>query len=233
MTQDQTPSQPGALPEEPPRFMAFSPFDSADEMHAGFHRPDASCQDGCTPVEIRVLGAHPSPSNTGVGPTEYGYNPAHKLGTCGKCGKKMTHNVPRMGDAGGWVHLNGGLDCSPTVTGLTPEGYRLLNDGEVIEKTDQFYRPSESGWVDCTGPVGGLKTVTWRNGDLPVRRRLSASTAGAGVTEEAQAAYQAVIDWLKELKGYSILPGTVLKHEAAIKTLIGYRAMVAPTKDQA
>jgi len=58
---------------------------------------------------------------------------------------------------------------------------------------------------------------------------------GAGVTKEADEAYQAVIDFHKNLKEYAILPTTIAKHEAAIKTLIGYRAIAlhAPTKDQA
>ncbi len=48
-----------------------------------------------------------------------------------------------------------------------------------------------------------------------------------GVTPEAAEAYQAVIDWIENLREYAILPGTIAKHEAAIKTLIGYRAALS------
>ncbi len=56
-----------------------------------------------------------------IGSFLFTYNPAHKLGTCGNCGHEMTHNVPRMGDAGGWVHLHGGLECPAPAEGETPE----------------------------------------------------------------------------------------------------------------
>ena len=35
---------------------------------------------------------------------KYQYNPDHAVGTCGKCGKEMIYNVPRLGSAGGYIH---------------------------------------------------------------------------------------------------------------------------------
>ena len=43
----------------------------------------------------------------------YPYNPDHAVGTCAYCGKEMIHNVPRMGDAGGFVHKH---NCSFSCT---------------------------------------------------------------------------------------------------------------------
>ncbi len=53
----------------------------------------------------------------------YQYNPAHKVATCGKCGREMRHNVPRLGDDGGFIHLNGDLSCpAPTASPALPPG---------------------------------------------------------------------------------------------------------------
>ena len=44
--------------------------------------------------------------------TPFKWNPAHPIGTCGRCGAEMRYNVPRLGPDGGFVHAaNGGLDC--------------------------------------------------------------------------------------------------------------------------
>jgi len=38
----------------------------------------------------------------------------NSIGTCGHCGKEMTHNVPRLGNSGGFVHKETGkFECSP------------------------------------------------------------------------------------------------------------------------
>ena len=40
------------------------------------------------------------------------YNPDHPIGTCGKCGGEMIHNVPRMGNAGSFIHKqNNSIQC--------------------------------------------------------------------------------------------------------------------------
>jgi len=38
----------------------------------------------------------------------FSYNHAHPIGTCGKCGREMVHNVPRLGKDGGFVHKDTG-----------------------------------------------------------------------------------------------------------------------------
>lgn len=53
------------------------------------------------PDQARVL---PSESSCSAFP----YNPAHSIGTCAKCGKEMTFNVPRLGLEGGFVHKDTG-----------------------------------------------------------------------------------------------------------------------------
>ncbi len=55
--------------------------------------------------------------------------------------------------------------------GIT-EGWRLLNDGEMILKTDEFYRPGTGTWVGAFGGRGGLDGEIWKTGYLPVRRLL-------------------------------------------------------------
>lgn len=43
---------------------------------------------------------------------KHGHNPAHAIGTCGKCGEEMVYNVPRLGPDGGYVHkATGKLQC--------------------------------------------------------------------------------------------------------------------------
>lgn len=42
----------------------------------------------------------------------FGHNPNHKVGTCQTCGKEMAHNVPRLGDGGGFIHKDSGkFEC--------------------------------------------------------------------------------------------------------------------------
>lgn len=41
-------------------------------------------------------------------PFRFSYNPDHPLGTCGQCGAELVHNVPRLGNAGGFVHKSSG-----------------------------------------------------------------------------------------------------------------------------
>ena len=40
--------------------------------------------------------------------TEFQWNSAHPVGTCAKCGSEMAHNVPRLGDGGGFIHKAAG-----------------------------------------------------------------------------------------------------------------------------
>lgn len=51
------------------------------------------------------------------------WNPAHKAGTCGRCGKEMAWNVPRLGPDGGFVHKDTGqpgCDDQPTAPPCVP-----------------------------------------------------------------------------------------------------------------
>lgn len=41
-----------------------------------------------------------------------GHNPAHEIGTCGKCGQEMAYNVQRLGRNGGFIHkATGKFEC--------------------------------------------------------------------------------------------------------------------------
>lgn len=39
---------------------------------------------------------------------QFPYNPEHAIGTCAKCGREMTYNVPRLGKDGGYIHKETG-----------------------------------------------------------------------------------------------------------------------------
>lgn len=44
---------------------------------------------------------------------DFGWNPAHAVGTCSRCGEEMTWNVPRLGPDGGFIHKETGkLQCA-------------------------------------------------------------------------------------------------------------------------
>lgn len=49
---------------------------------------------------------------------EYPYNPAHKIGTCGKCGGEMAYNVPRLGPDGGFIRADGRFLCDAAGSAL-------------------------------------------------------------------------------------------------------------------
>jgi hypothetical protein len=40
----------------------------------------------------------------GLNKIRFPHNPAHTSGTCCNCGKELVFNVPRMGEAGGFIH---------------------------------------------------------------------------------------------------------------------------------
>lgn len=43
---------------------------------------------------------------------DFGWNPAHAVGTCSRCGEEMTYNVPRLGPNGGFIHeATGKVEC--------------------------------------------------------------------------------------------------------------------------
>ncbi len=67
---------------------------------------------------IDGLASRPTPT---PGEAMYPHNPDHKVGTCGKCGKEARHNVPRLGEAGGFTHADGSPICV-TAPGEAMEG---------------------------------------------------------------------------------------------------------------
>lgn len=53
-------------------------------------------------------------------PGAFKWNPAHPIGTCGRCGGEMVHNVPRLGPDGGFVHKATGTILCKKPTQQTP-----------------------------------------------------------------------------------------------------------------
>lgn len=59
----------------------------------------------------------PTPDNE----PKFSHNPAHKVGTCVNCGQEMSHNVPRLGPNGGFVHKHTGkFECEPKPESADP-----------------------------------------------------------------------------------------------------------------
>lgn len=78
------------------------------------------------------------------------------MSTCAKCGLPMRHNVPRLGDAGGWVHAdNGSFDCPrqrerlldawADKTGCSRDDARVVHPEECGWPAD--FRTFQAGWV--------------------------------------------------------------------------------------
>ncbi len=209
---DQPQAQPGALP----RFMAFAPFDSADEMHAGFHRPDASCQDGCTPVEIRVLGAHPSDST----PTDDAMGELIRVYYA--CGLVDDSKLVKPKEAAKAI-----MDAferlleGPTVMGLTPQEAKLVKYAEIYDS---------SVWDNVRDedlpPIQRERRTSKQLAALV--RRLSASTAGA----------DALFDFVSEIADFDCTygdncpPNSGTRHGDCLPCK-ARRALSSPTKDQA
>lgn len=47
----------------------------------------------------------------------HGYYPEPEGTTCGTCGRSMRYNVPRLGESGGFVHLDGKVECPSPIVG--------------------------------------------------------------------------------------------------------------------
>lgn len=62
-----------------------------------------------SPFESECLGGESSASPAQI----FRHNPAHEIGTCGRCGEEMAYNVPRLGPNGGYIHkATGSLSCA-------------------------------------------------------------------------------------------------------------------------
>jgi len=73
----------------------------AEEIEAAFKKAIEKTQ---APIDSQIA----------LGPGSFGWNPAHPIGTCTKCGAEMIYNVPRLGPDGGFVHVATGSPlCDP------------------------------------------------------------------------------------------------------------------------
>ncbi len=216
MTQDQPQAQPGALLPCPfgcDGFLQLNPVDCVEGTV--YHNATACPAHGYHRFD--TWQRRPS-----AVPTEAPVAWINKDGTYVELSTKSTvygsHTIP----------LYTRPSPATTVMGLTPEGYRLLNDGEVIEGSDQFYRPGTASWVGCYGGPGGLEGIRYREGNFPVRRRLSASTAGA---EELERLKKRNLDLAISCAQYE------KQQERDEETIAELRHQIAalpsPTKDQA
>ncbi len=92
----------------------FNPYSPKGVLRCG------ECKACKITATLDSLLATPTP-----GEAMYPHNPDHKVGTCGKCGKEARHNVPRLGEAGGFTHADGSPICV-TAPGEAMEGGRAV-----------------------------------------------------------------------------------------------------------
>lgn len=171
---------------------------------------------------------HPAP----VQSPEFPWNPAHKIGTCARCGEEMVLNVPRMGAAGGFIHkatrdfacMDGKLlevaapvQATPADREL-PFDYGVRKDGSIWSS----YGNVAPGYRHCAGDINWPE---WAVADL--KRRLEIDTSALAAERDAlsQQLERVSAERMELIKANASLAGPATECEEAalkVKCLVGY-----------
>ena len=91
------------------------------------------------------------------------YNPEHAIGTCGDCGREMIHNIPRLGDNGGFIHKENHSYMCPPRNPSGEVGVIFLTDGTAQSVYFDQLNFNECGVIH----VERVTNVEFDNGSAP------------------------------------------------------------------